>query len=280
MNNNYHTQMDKQNNNMLNEIAASNHLLQQQMQNFQGTPINKGQPNPQLNTMTMNPATMNQTAMNPATMNPTAINPTAMNPAAMNPQLMQQLYAQQMAQQAQQNQLYQQQQRLNNQSNQQYQQQQQPIADDDEIELSDSKPEPKQKIVSNPDTKQPQQINKQIQQLIQNNEENADAVVQQQAVQKPDKNAIQPKKPTPQLQYPPQIKYVPVEKPQNKTMEYIVIPILLIVVFVALVHPKTSAILEKYLPQLTSTKGILIRGAVLAVLYLVIRFITSSMSKK
>ncbi len=53
MNNNYHTQMDKQNN-MLNEIAANNHLLQQQMQNFQGTPINKNmvsnqQMNPQIN---------------------------------------------------------------------------------------------------------------------------------------------------------------------------------------------------------------------------------------
>ena len=37
MNNNYHTQMDKPN--MLNEIAANNHL----MQNFSGTPINKNQ---------------------------------------------------------------------------------------------------------------------------------------------------------------------------------------------------------------------------------------------
>ncbi|XWV26131.1 hypothetical protein QJ857_gp0949 [Tupanvirus soda lake] len=279
MNNNYHTQMDKQNNNMLNEIAASNHLLQQQMQNFQGTPINKSQqPNQQINAMAMNPATMNPAAINPATMNPATMNPAAMNPATMNPQLMQQLYAQQMAQQAQQNQLYQQQQqKLNNQTNQQFPQQQ-PIADDDEIELSDTKPEPKQKA-STQDTKQPQQINKQIQQLIQNNDEQPDPTAQQLA-QKIDKNAIQAKKPNTQIQYPPQIKYVPVEKPQSKMMEYIVIPILLIVVFVALVHPKTSSILEKYLPQLTSTKGILIRGAVLAVLYIVIRFIASSMSKK
>jgi hypothetical protein len=43
MNNNYHTQIDKPNNNILNEFAANNQLLQQaqQMQNFQGTIINR-----------------------------------------------------------------------------------------------------------------------------------------------------------------------------------------------------------------------------------------------
>lgn len=41
MNNNYHTLMNKQN--MLNEIAANNHLLQNKV-NIQGTPINRVMP--------------------------------------------------------------------------------------------------------------------------------------------------------------------------------------------------------------------------------------------
>jgi len=144
MNNNYHTQIDKQSN-MLNEIAANNQLLQnnknqallQQMQAFSGTPINKNQMNPQLNAP-INPQ------MNPQLNAP--INP------QMNPQLIQQLtpqqqmmYAQQLAQQAAQNQLYQQQQ-LNNNQQLPYQKQTQQQNADEEIELSEPKPDPKQKL--------------------------------------------------------------------------------------------------------------------------------------
>ena len=63
MNNNYHTQMDKPNNTS-NEFINNNHLLHHQMQNFQGTPINKTQNNPQLNQMGMNQQQMNSPQWN------------------------------------------------------------------------------------------------------------------------------------------------------------------------------------------------------------------------
>jgi len=276
MNNNYHTQMDKPN--MLNEIAANNHLLQQQqqqqMQNFQGTPINKNPlMNPPMNTP-MNPQ-MNQ--LNPP-----------MNPQLsqqMNPQLTQQqiAYAQQLAQQAQQNGLYQQQQQINNPNPMMYPnniyQQQQNIGqknDNDEIELSEQpEPKPKQNSEIIAPTED-QQINKQIQQLIQNNPKNVEQSHPSMSKRDPSKMPQQMRKQLP----PPQIKYVPVYKSENNMVSYIIIPLLLVVIFVILVHPKTSKILEKYLPKMDSMKGYAVRGLILAIAYVIVKFVTSSMGKK
>lgn len=232
MNNNYHTQLDKPSN-MLNEIAASNKLLQgetaatqallpqqqmqimQNMQNFPGTPINKSQVNPQL---------LQQ----------------------FNAQ-QQMLYAQQLAQQqAQQNQLYQQQ--LQSQTYPKAPQQ----IDTDEIELSEPKPEPKQ-IQQQPE---PTQVPNPQNNLVQSD--------------LPHKKIIQHRRP-----HAPHPKPQPPANKTNTTMEYIIIPIILLCVFVALVHPKTSGLLEKYLPKMDSMKGYLTRGLIFALIYIVIKFGTS-----
>jgi len=77
---------------------------------------------------------------------------------------------------------------------------------------------------------------------------------------------------------PPKIVKVP-EKP-NYTMEYLVVPIILAILFFVLVYPKTSKLLEKYLPALNNTKGIIIRSILFAVLYVIIKFIVSFFGNK
>ncbi len=66
----------------------------------------------------------------------------------------------------------------------------------------------------------------------------------------------------------------------NNIVTYGVIPIVLIITFIILVHPKTSSILGKYLPPMTSMKGYLIRGVILAVVYVVLRLVTQNSIKK
>lgn len=60
------------------------------------------------------------------------------------------------------------------------------------------------------------------------------------------------------------------KKPNNKIKEYVVMPVILVILFVILVHPSTSKMMEKYIPSLESTKGIIVRGVILAILYIVI----------
>lgn len=61
---------------------------------------------------------------------------------------------------------------------------------------------------------------------------------------------------------------------KSKIVEYAVIPILLLVIFIVLLHPKTSGLLSKYLPPITTNKGILYRAGILAVSYILITFVT------
>lgn len=280
MNNNYHTQMDKQTN-MLNEIAANNQLLQndksqaliQQMQNFQGTPVNKTQPT-QKNLPQMNPQTAQMAQMNPQMAQMAQqMNPQLMQ--QMNPQLMQQMnpqLMQQMAREQVERQVLAQQPYATHLMNQQQQEKQ---IDNDEIELSEAKPDPKQKL-----NEIAQQVNKQ------------QAEVEQSKQAKPMRQPLQPQQ-IQQMQqmprryspamYPMGTRPPPVAVPtkkNNTVVQYVVIPILLVIIFVALVHPKTSAILEKYIPKMTNMKGYLVRGAILAILYIVIITITNMIGGK
>jgi len=269
MNNNYHTQLDKSNN-MLQEIAASKQLLQQpSISNIQGTPINKSIPpmnpqtmaqmnqqyNPQLNqqfnpqlNQQFNPQLNQQlnSQLNPQ-LNP-QVNP-QLNPQAMQ-QMMQYYQQQQMAKQIGPNQS-----KENN--------------EDDELELSDGKPEPKQvENATNVDTSA--EINQKIQQLISNQPppENAPTKVRS----KSNKLPYPPRNMMPPMNMP----YFPENSPPPKNKHYILIPILLIVAFIFLVHPKTSSMLGKYLPSMNTTKGIVIRGVILALFYVIVSFILKS----
>jgi len=59
--------------------------------------------------------------------------------------------------------------------------------------------------------------------------------------------------------------------PLNLTLEYIVIPIFLVIVFIFLVHPKTTNLFIKYVPPMRQFKGFIVRGIILAVLYVAFR---------
>lgn len=55
---------------------------------------------------------------------------------------------------------------------------------------------------------------------------------------------------------------------------YIIIPIILIIVFIILVHPKTG-FLNKYISDIGSSKGIIIRALILALVYIIITLLMS-----
>lgn len=257
MNNNYHTQIGK-NTNMLNEIAANNHLLQQQMQNFQGTPINRNIP-PQSTQQLM------QTA----------------------PQLMQSSPQQNQYNQLQANYPYQQSAQTNNpdlknttfSSTRSFGNNE----DDGDLELSDGSHnliEKNDLPMTNTQFQQPQQLLQQLPQQLPLLQEETANVSQTQQINNqihrlvdnlPDKQNIPQPHPIQPSRRNIVPRIIPVPKKENATIEYIIIPALLILLFVGLVHPKTSGYLEKYLPPMTNLKNIAIRGAVLAILYLVIR---------
>lgn len=241
MTNNYHTQLDKHNN-MLNEIAANNKLLQnepsgqlnqqlaqqllqqqqqlqmlQNMQNFTGTPITKPQQNPQI----VNPEPPKMMYVQ----QPVMQTPVIQNPVMQNPGM--------------------------NNNNIQNQPNQKPDLED-EIELSevkvDNKPENNTKPIPVPP--------------------------QQQSLPRPTQPPVTKNMPRPAVPVAA-VKPAPVTTNGSSAMaDYIIIPIILLVTFVALVHPKTSKFLEKYLPKLDSAKGCLIRGVILVFVYLIARFMT------
>lgn len=244
MNNNYYTQMDKQNN-ILNEVASNNNLLQHQMQNFQGTPINKNQPQ---------------------------------IPQYIPQQIPQQIpYNNQSM--TQQNQFYQQQ--LNNIP---YQSKNNNNAND-EIELTEPNIETKQPTpnIDIAQIKTNQHINKQLQQITQQHNTNViENMTQQNSVPKKNDNInthMPMQKISKRMRRPHPAKYIDVPKKDNNITEFIVVPVLLFIVFVALVHPKTSVFLDKYLPNMSNTKGIFIRGFILAIIYIIIKFATNTVTK-
>ena len=73
---------------------------------------------------------------------------------------------------------------------------------------------------------------------------------------------------------------IPLDPPeQNYTTEYIIIPIILMIIFLILVHPTTSVYLEKYIPPMINLKGYAIRILIFGILYMAIRFGTNFMCK-
>lgn len=60
------------------------------------------------------------------------------------------------------------------------------------------------------------------------------------------------------------------------TTEYVIMPIILLIAFIALVHPTTSNFLEKYVPAMNSMKGYFVRGIILVIIYIVARFFTGA----
>jgi len=62
------------------------------------------------------------------------------------------------------------------------------------------------------------------------------------------------------------------DKKKSRTSEYIIISITLLIVFIILMHPSTNKYIGKFLPSLESTKGILIRGIILVIFYILVKF--------
>jgi len=56
-------------------------------------------------------------------------------------------------------------------------------------------------------------------------------------------------------------------------IDYLIMPIILIFLFVLMVWPKTSNLIGKVLPRLKDMKGYLARGILLAILYLTVRYL-------
>lgn len=278
-NNNYHTQIDKPSA-MLNEIPTNNNL-----QNFPGTPINKNplhvqQPQQQMNY------------------------PSSQYNPQFNPQF-QPLPQQQFPQQP-----YQQQGQFQRQNIQPPRTQDL----EGDLELSDAKSEnvqqpqqiPQQIPQQNTNNTNASEINQQINQLFNQNNQ----LSQQSHAKKPPTpmaknthrgenrnvqqhdtqqqgtnqgNGMYPPQMHPGMLAPPNMMYpggIPppkqVHKPKdNKLTQYVIIPIALIIIFVALVHPKTSGLLEKILPKMDSLKGYFVRGLVLAIAYIALIMVTS-----
>jgi hypothetical protein len=73
----------------------------------------------------------------------------------------------------------------------------------------------------------------------------------------------------------------PASTPIKKyAIEYALIPLSLVGIFILLVHPTSATYLEKYLPKMADLKGCAIRGAILAIVYIVIKIIISQTIEK
>ena len=69
-------------------------------------------------------------------------------------------------------------------------------------------------------------------------------------------------------------------KLKNYAIDYALVPALLTAAFIGLIHPMTSGYIEKFAPKMTDLKGIAIRGAMLAVIYIAIKLVVSQTIKK
>lgn len=67
------------------------------------------------------------------------------------------------------------------------------------------------------------------------------------------------------------------EKDSNTTkkiaLNYLIIPIVLLIVMIAVFHPKTSCYFDKYLPSSASLLGIASRGGIVIVVYIIVRLL-------
>ena len=232
MNNNYHTQVNHSNN-LLNEIAANNQLLQQ-------------------------------------------------GPSMA--QLLQQI-AQQQAQQ-----------QLAQAYAQQLQQQQNRPAkvESDEIDLSDGKPNAQTTQSAPIAPIAPITSNHNVAPITSNH--NVTPITSNHNVTTPDNDTTQEVlrnlakevqqahgtyKPSPLVAQPtkPPINTVrPIAKKTGSTnilSDYLLVPVILLIIFIVFFYPKTAKIFDKYLPALTTLKGIVIRGSILVVCYILIKLIVN-----
>lgn len=230
MNNNYHTQMNKQN--LLNEIAANKHLLQQPTQNFQETNIRNDDSNVSFGSK----VTSHQNIL-PNQMLPNQYYP---NQAFPNPIL-------------------------------QYQNPIQMVKNDEEIELSDN-------------GKDKNKQSREIPEILDLNEHSVNQTNRNINIAKPDNDKKKRKKKRETIKYIqnsiPSTSINSMVQRRNKMIDYIVIPILLIPMFILLTHPFANKYFGKYLPEMKNFKGYIVRGVILAILYIMIRFISDLSTKK
>ena len=268
MNNNYHTQLDKSQ--IQEQLDPSHTAVLQQMQNFQGTPI--GMPQRDVHLSQGTPIGMPQRDVHLSQGTPIGMQTKAQG----NPQLMQMLLAQQLThqQQAQQAQhLFQQQQQALAQSQSQAQ-----VPAPDEIELSETKSETKAKGID----PRLQRVTEHFQQMVQN------------GTAAPAQPVAQPPAPRPTAQPAPTAQSAPAQAPQQRrstpapapaapapeqpkkscvTLNYLIIPILILIVVMAVLHPKTAPLFDKFLPPVSSMTGMLARGGAVVLAYILTRFI-------
>lgn len=288
MNNNYHTQIDKQKN-ILNEIAANNQLLQQaqQMSNFQGTPIKNGTmpPMPQMSQMNqMTPQQMmylQQMQASQQIPQQGLIDPNGQNfnfPNMPKSQI-NQSYPLNMCPVIDPS--------MNPQEN--YQNVNRPqMGEMDEIELSEPKVESKTRQTVTPTPSMLTQTNGSynIQSMQPNMEQNMQPNIQTNMQPKNilpksnnSNNSNNLKNTMPNLKSISTNSNVDKTKSSNKMTDYFIFPLLLLIIFILLVHPYTSKYLDKYLPPMKNIKGYAIRGLILAIAYIVIKLLVSTFSK-
>jgi hypothetical protein len=154
------------------------------------------------------------------------------------------LLAQQMNQQAHLSQ------NTNNVNNNNYPQQV-PTRENDEIELSEPKADKPNQVLET--------VAQQVRQVHQNN--------------KTQHNINKRNQPDDQINHQHKIIYL--QKKENITTQYVVIPIFLLILFIILIHPTTSFYLDKYLPPAKDIKGISIRAFILIIAYVIIRYIST-----
>lgn len=244
MSNNYHTQMEHKPN-MLNEIAAQKQLLQpqqiQQMAGFQGTPINRQQPIQQ----GLMPAQPGQ---------------------VMTPQQIMMMQQQMQAQQQQ----------IQHMHQQQMQQQQVQTQSHDEIELSEQKPVSSQvqQVAPAESVQQIVQLPNPASELLQSPTVDHSQVIQQLQHQLVAQGkSFQRKLDT--------IKQTEIKTTKETAItEYVTLPVALLAGFIILLHPKTSKYFDKYIPSIygannATLKNIFIKGLILVVIYLAVRFMSN-----
>ena len=226
--NNYHTQMDKQSNNMLNEIAINNQLVPQQMQHFSGTPINKMYHNQ--NTGDHNNDTSKKSTY-----------PDAQSNQIENDEL----------------ELSEMPEQKNNQPHLDYKKQ---YPQTNQPNLSQTS------LANQTQNKPMQKINNQLQNVINKQVP--------QNVTKP----IQPTMVNQSISTP--VPQTVCKSKTNIAVDYIIIPIILVIIFVLITYPKTSKILRKFLPPMRNLKGFIIRGLILAIAYIVVRLLFNTVRPK
>lgn len=291
MSNNYNTQLQNTpQSNILNEIATNNHILQQaeKMTTFQGTAIgtNNQRENPNqlnnppiqqiINNQRGNP---NQPSNNRNPNQPSNNRNPNQSPTQYQNQLPNQYQNQQPNQQPNQ-QLNQQPNRNTTQSiniqpnsSQQYRTgdnvEHFDHSDDNGFELSEQTPE------QNPE----QNMRDYSENIPVSGRNNSNPITSQNQIMSQNKN----REPRHKHRHSrsnhdtPVAITVPVET--NNTVEYIIVPGILMAIFIFLVYPSSSTFLEKYIPPMKDLKGYAIRALILGALYIAIRFVVENTKK-